>query len=100
MADDLAAKKAIVVTYEKELQQILAEMKQAATTPQTAEPMDEESRNVAAGVLFLMFFQNIARRIDLMEKYEAAQRDYAKALEARVKALEKENARYQPRLER
>jgi hypothetical protein len=94
MPEDLAALKAGVVIYEKELQQLLAEMKTTGENIQKAPPVDDpQTRDMAGAIGFVAVMQLVTRRLDLMEKYEAALRDYARALEARQKSLEKENKR-------
>ena len=91
MPEDLAELKANVMVYEKEIQTVF---ERAKNLPAAAP--DEMTQAVIWGALLEM----LGRRIDLMEKYEAALRDYVKGLENRNKALEKEIQKYQPRSER
>ncbi len=52
-------------------------------------PAPEGTDETTRGVLFVLMLEIIGRRIILMEKYEAALRNYNMALEKRVKDLEK-----------
>lgn len=54
------------------------------------EDSPEEENQITEAFLFATVFQFLSRRIDLMEKYEAAQREYIDAPERRAADLEKE----------
>jgi len=87
-----AALKAVVLTYEKELQQILGEGKDfQAQWGKLSQMPPNENRETASTVWFVQFLQILSRRIDLMEKYEAALREYAQSLERQIADLEKKS---------
>ena len=92
---DLSALKANVETYEQELQQV-RELQQFSGSWQESlkSAGDVDSRDVASAIGFVSFLQLLSRRIDLMEKYEAAQRNYIKALEDKLRNLEKSAPKY------
>jgi len=84
-------------TYRKEMiqadvefQAAIADLKSSKDEPYGAEGV--HARKHALGVLF--------RRVELSEKYEASLRAYVEALTRRIRALERELKKYQPRLER
>jgi len=73
-----------------EFQHSLANLKSTKSEAYGAEGV--QIRRQALGVLF--------RRIKLSEKYEGALRAYSAALEGRIRALNRQLKKYQPRLER
>jgi hypothetical protein len=89
-APELSAFKARVETYEKELQDLFKEGKSIGGSPPGRAGASKEEEERAVTIMYTQMFTYIGRRLKLTEKYEAAQREYAAALAARLEAAEKE----------
>jgi hypothetical protein len=87
-----AALKAVVLTYEKELRLFKREANGFAALSQKLKSIPEAgNREPVSVTLSVQFFQMLSRRLDLMDKYEAALREYVEALERQVADLEKKS---------
>ncbi len=86
----IAALKAVLVTYENQLVDLLKEVE--AFVGQSKKIAKAAANDTTVSDKFwTQFLRLLARRVDVTQKYEAALHDYVQALRARVVELEKKS---------